>query len=95
MNNLTLRAISGAIFVALVVVCLLGGTWPAWSMLLLFTFLSLREYQNLLLPNLTLVQKLVFIISGCYLFAVSNHLWDGSIARLLMGFGGAFDYTSV
>ncbi len=70
MNNLTLRAISGAIFVALVVVCLLGGTWPAWSMLLLFTFLSLREYQNLLLPNLTLVQKLVFILSGCYLFTV-------------------------
>ena len=32
---------------------------------------------------------------GCYLFAVSNHLWDGSIARLLMGFGGAFAYTSV
>jgi len=70
MNNLTLRAISGALFVALVVVCLLGGTWPAWGMLLLFSFLSLREYQNLLLPNLSFIQKLLFIISGCYLFAV-------------------------
>jgi hypothetical protein len=67
MNNLTLRAISGAIFVALVVVCLLGGTWPAWSMLLLFTFLSLHEYQNSVAAQFNLGSKARFYPFGLLL----------------------------
>jgi len=75
MNNLTLRAISGTVYVALISICILMGTWPAWILLLVITFFSLWEYKTLLLKELSILQKILFLLTGLFLYAVLS-LWQ-------------------
>ncbi len=87
MNNITTRAISGTIFVALITVSLLAGSWLAFSLFTVLTFLCLWEYKSLLLEELSVLQKTLFILCGLYLFAVLS-LWQFIyIPRIYYGLG--------
>lgn len=57
MNNLTQRAISGTIYVAIISGSLLMGSWSAFSLFLVLTFICLWEYKTLLLDELSVIQK--------------------------------------
>jgi len=70
MNNFTLRTISAAVYVAVIGICLLGGTWSAFGLFFTLTFLCLWEYKNILLVELTLIQKILFMVFGLYLFTM-------------------------
>lgn len=48
MNNMLLRAISGAIYIALIVSCCLLGQWWFFGLMLLFALLALNELGRLL-----------------------------------------------
>jgi len=87
MNNLTLRAISGLVYVTIISVCLILGTWPAFGLIFLFTFFCLWEYKGLLLSDLSFLQKTLFIIFGLYLFTLLS-LWQFMyINRIYYGIG--------
>lgn len=90
MNNFTKRAISGTIYVTLISLSLLIGSWSAFSLLLVLAFLCLWEYKLLLLDGLSVFQKIVFILCGLYLFSVLS-LWQFMyIPRLYYGLGLLF-----
>jgi phosphatidate cytidylyltransferase len=88
MNNITTRAISGTIFVALITVSLLAGSWLAFSLFAVLTFLCLWEYKSLLLQDLSVLQKSIFMLGGLYLFSVLS-LWqkEGYIPSIYYGCG--------
>ncbi|MFM9945543.1 MAG: phosphatidate cytidylyltransferase [Bacteroidia bacterium] len=87
MNNITLRAISGTVYVAIISICLLLGNWAAFSLLFILTFLCLWEYKALLLNELSVFQKTLFLICGLYLFSVLG-LWQFMfIKRFYFGIG--------
>lgn len=48
MNKILVRALSGAVYVALIVFCTLAGGWYFFAMTVLFTCLGIHEYQNLI-----------------------------------------------
>lgn len=48
MNNMLLRAISGAVYIALIVSCCLLGEWWFFGLMLLFALLALNELGRLL-----------------------------------------------
>ena len=48
MNKVLVRALSGAVYVALIVFCTLAGGWYFFAMTVLFTVLGIHEYQNLM-----------------------------------------------
>ena len=87
MNNLTLRAISGTVYVAVIVLCLLMGTWPTLVLLFTITFFCLWEYKNLVLVELSGLQKTVFILCGLYLFTVLSFWQFRYIPRIYYGLG--------
>lgn len=90
MNNLTLRAISGTVYVTLISLCLLMGSWSAFSLFLILTFFCLWEYKSLLLGELSVLQKTLFILCGLYLFSILS-LWQFMyIPRLYYGLGLLF-----
>lgn len=87
MNNITTRAISGTIYVALIAVSLLAGSWLAFSLFTVLTLICLWEYKSLLLEELSVLQKTLFILCGLYLFAVLS-LWQFIyIPRIYYGIG--------
>ncbi len=47
MNNVIVRALSGAVYVALIVVCTMAGGWCFFGLTVLFAAIGLNEYQNL------------------------------------------------
>jgi len=77
MNNLTLRAISGTVYVGLISVCVLMGNFPAWILFLILTFLSLWEYNRLLLKHLSIFQQILFMVTGLFFYSI--------LSRWLMG----------
>jgi phosphatidate cytidylyltransferase len=70
MNNFTLRAISGTIYLTLISLCLLMGNWAAFSLFFLLTFLCLWEYNALLLKDNATLQKIFFMLGGLYIFTI-------------------------
>ena len=48
MNKILVRALSGAVYVALIVFCTLAGGWYFFAMTVLFTFLGIHEYLSLI-----------------------------------------------
>ncbi len=87
MNNLTIRAISGTIYVTLISLSLLMGNWAAFSLFFLLTFLCLWEFKKLLLEELSVLQKTLFVLCGLYLFSVLS-LWQFMyIPRIYYGLG--------
>lgn len=48
MNNVVVRALSGAVYVALIVFCTLAGGWYFFALTILFTIIGVHEYQNLI-----------------------------------------------
>lgn len=85
MNNFTQRTLSAGVYVGLIATCLLSGTWPAFALFFLFTVLSLWEYKTMLLEELTLLQKVLFMLFGAYLFTMMC-LWQFSyIPRFYYG----------
>ncbi len=90
MNNLTQRAISGTVYVAIISGSLLMGSWSAFSLFLVLTFICLWEYKTLLLDELSVIQKTLFILCGLYLFSVLS-LWQFMyIRRIYYGMGLLF-----
>ena len=75
MNNFTLRTISGAVYVSLVIACLLTGTWMSFILFFIFNILALWEYSGLTLKNYSLQHKIIFIISGVLIFSITA-LWQ-------------------
>lgn len=51
MNNMLLRAISGAVYIALIVCCCLLGEWWFFGLMLLFALLALNELGRLFDPR--------------------------------------------
>lgn len=70
MNNMMVRAISGAVYVALIVACvLLGNVWFL-GLMLLFTVLSMAELQKLLssrVPMTPVVRTFDIVMAMCLL----------------------------
>lgn len=87
MNNFTQRAISGTIYVSLISVSLLMGSWSAFSLFFVLTFLCLWEYKTLLLDDLSLLQKTLFILCGLYLFSLLSFWQYIYIPRIYYGLG--------
>lgn len=87
MNNLKKRAIAGSIYVALISLGLLMGSWTAFILFFILTILSLWEYKGLLLKELSILQKTLFITCGLYLFTITC-LWQFMfVPRLYFGIG--------
>lgn len=47
MNKVVVRALSGAVYVALIVVCTLAGGWFFFALMGMFMVIAMLEYQNL------------------------------------------------
>lgn len=74
MNNLVTRAISAAVYVAVIAICLLAGKWTAFGLFLVLTVLALNEFRIITLKENTFLQQLIFLLFGTYLFIIVS-LW--------------------
>lgn len=79
-NNLVVRALSGAVFVVVVVGSILLHRYAYAAVMLVFTAWAIREYYDVVMHDGVRVGKCVGMLIGVALFAVSFFYAQGSIS---------------
>lgn len=64
MSNFWQRTLTGSLFVIVLVLCIISGSWSFFALLFAMNFLCLLEFYKLLLPDKSWFEKYLGVISG-------------------------------